>query len=407
MAVEAFVGLVGGGKSYNSVRRMMAYMARGGRVCSNILLSGYNKDSKDFDEDSPVLPFLRSIGWNYQKGQYTYIPFDEMVKNPLWIQQVPAGVDRYHRTLLVVDEATDLFDSLDGGRLRSDSAYREIFHFLRLSRHCHTDVLFIAQDIAAINTRLKGLVSFIWRSTDMKKFRLPKLRIPFPFDLFMLQQFDKSGKYEVKREWVKKDSRVFTLYESEAFNNSLSVKWDGVSISMEKGQINEGKKKMTKLQLLLLFLALGMSVVSLFQLSSIKSLGGGGGVVTNYVYNTASVPSSPSDASKGPSNAVVVVRGAFKYYEKSNTDSAYVVFKSAKLVPGQPCEWGYITHLSRDMVSGSTFDGGLFYLLPEYSPPAINENPIIMKHYRLVKRKRQPRPAFHFKQGAVVAPSLD
>lgn len=407
MAVEAFVGLVGGGKSYNSVRRMMAYMARGGRVCSNILLSGYKKDTKDFDEDSPVLPFLRSIGWNYQKGQYTYIPFDEMVKNPFWIQQVPAGVDRYHRTLLVVDEATDLFDSLDGGRLRSDSAYREIFHFLRLSRHCHTDVLFIAQDIAAINTRLKGLVSFIWRSTDMKNFRLPKLRIPFPFDLFMLQQFDRSGKYEVKREWVKKDSRVFTLYESEAFNNSLSVKWDGVSISMEKGHINEGKKKMTKLQLLLLFLALGMSGVALFKMSSIKALDGGGGVVTNYVYNTASLSSSPSDSSNGPSNAVVVVRGPFKYYEKSNTDSSYVVFKSAKLVAGQPCEWGYITHLSRDMVSGSTFDGGLFYLLPEYSPPSINENPIIMKHYRLVKRTRQPRAAVHFKPRAVVAPSLD
>lgn len=407
MSVEAFVGLVGGGKSYNSVRRMMAYMARGGRVCSNILLTGYNQDSKDFVEDSPVLPFLRSIGWNYQKGQYTYIPFDEMVRNPFWIQQVPAGVDRDHRTLLVVDEATDLFDSLDGGRLRSDSAYREIFHFLRLSRHCHTDVLFIAQDIAAINTRLKGLVAFIWRSTDMKKFRLPKLRIPFPFDLFMLQQFDKSGKYEVKREWVKKDPRVFTLYESEAFNNSLSVKWDGVSISMDQGQIKEGRKKMTKLQLLLLFLALGMSGVALFQMSSIKSLGGGGGVVTNYVYNTASATSSSSDAFKQSSNSVVVVRGAFKYYEKSTSDPAYVVFKSAKLVAGQPCEWGYITHLSRDMVSGSTFDGDLFYLLPEYSPPPINENPISIKHYRLVKRKRQPRPAVHFTPDAVVAPPLD
>lgn len=240
--VEAFVGLVGGGKSYNSVRRMMAYMAAGGRVCSNIRLTGFNDAIGEFSGDSPVLSFLRSIGWEYQRGQYTYIPFEIMASDPFWIKRVPAGIDRDHRTLLVVDEATDLFDSLDGGRLRVDVAYREIFHFLRLSRHVHVDVLFIAQDIASINSRLKGLVSFIWRSTDMKKFRLPKLRVPFPFDLFMLQQFDRTGKYEVRREWVKKDYRVFTLYESEAFNNSLSVKWDGVAVSLDKGKINRGKK---------------------------------------------------------------------------------------------------------------------------------------------------------------------
>ena len=169
MAVEAFVGLVGGGKSFNSVRRMMAYMARGGRCCSNILLTDYDVSVGDFLPSSPVLPYLRSIGWEYQKGQYTYIPFEVMVSDPTWIKLVPGGIDRNHRTLLVVDEATDLFDSLDGGRLRVDSSYREIFHFLRLSRHVHVDVLFVVQDIQSINTRLRGLVSYIWRSTDMNK----------------------------------------------------------------------------------------------------------------------------------------------------------------------------------------------------------------------------------------------
>ena len=78
--VEAFVGLVGGGKSYNSVRRMMAYMARGGRVCANIRLTGWDDSANDLAFDSPVRDYLRSIGLEYQAKQFIYIPFDDMVK---------------------------------------------------------------------------------------------------------------------------------------------------------------------------------------------------------------------------------------------------------------------------------------------------------------------------------------
>ncbi|MBR1922116.1 MAG: hypothetical protein IJ829_09015, partial [Kiritimatiellae bacterium] len=277
--VEAFVGLVGGGKSYNSVRRMMSYMALGGRVCSNIRLTGYSDETKDLSADSPVIGYLKNIGWNYQPGQYTYISFAEMVENPLWIKKIPAGQDRSHRTLLVVDEATDLFDSLDGGRLRTDSLYREIFHFLRLSRHVHVDVLFIAQDIKSINSRLQGLVGGFWRATDMRNFRLPKLKIRFPFDIFLLQQFDRTGKYETRREWVKKDKRIFALYESEAFNNSLSVKWDGVAI--KDGTIKE-ERHMNKLERILLLVALGLASWAAF-FGGGDSPGGLPVVVTNRV----------------------------------------------------------------------------------------------------------------------------
>lgn len=382
MAVEAFVGLVGGGKSYNSVRRMMAYMARGGRCCSNILLTGYDTSSCSFVSDSPVLSYLKSIGWNYQHGQYTFISFDDMVSNPLWIKRVPAGIDRDHRTLLVVDEATDLFDSLDGGRLRVDSAYREIFHFLRLSRHVHVDVLFVVQDLASINTRLRGLVSYIWRSTDMKNFRLPKFKIPFPFNLFMLQQFDRSGKFEVRREWVSKDFRVFGLYQSEAFNNSLSVKWDGVSVSLEEGRRKE-KKKMTKSQVVLLVLSVVFSAVALFRSFSLsdRSLGRGG-VVTNVVYQVSSnvvVASSSPSVSTSLNDDVVVKRGRFRYFPRSASSSDYVLYENAKLFAGSPCEYGYIKSITKDMVMGETFKGGIFYLLPEFTPPPLEDGVITIK----------------------------
>ena len=308
--VEAFVGLVGGGKSYNSVRRMMAYMARGGRVCANIRLTGWDDSSNDLAADSPVRDYLRSIGWEYQAKQYIYIPFEDMVKDFEWIKRVPAGVDRMHRTFLVVDEATDLFDTLDGGRLKTDSEYREIFHFLRLSRHVHVDVLFIAQDIDSINKRLRGLVSGIWRSTDMKNFRLPVLKIKFPFDLFLLQLFDRTGRYETRREWLRKDTRIFGLYESEAFNQLLTVKWDGVAI--QDGTIKEEKKKMNIVERILLVLALALSVWALVSSPSARPVPYvPPSVVSNRV---ARVCERVSNVSISSNDFPLIVRDSFRYF---------------------------------------------------------------------------------------------
>lgn len=263
--IQAFVGLVGGGKSFNSVRRMMSYMAKGGTVCTNILLTGWDEAKQNFPDDGPVKLFLRSIGWEYQAGQYVYIPFDDMVNNPLWYQNIPAGRDRDHRTLCVVDEATDLFDSLDGGKLKSDTAYRELFRFLRLSRHAHIDVLFICQDLQAINTRLKGLVSGIWRSTDMKGFKLKGIPVPFPLDTFLLQLFDRTGKNLIQREWVPKDKRVFTLYQSESFGGALGVKWNDTAIPQgvieKKGRVMSWKEKVCVFGLILFNLTLSTTAL--------------------------------------------------------------------------------------------------------------------------------------------------
>lgn len=367
--VEAFVGLVGGGKSYNSVRRMMAYMAIGGRCCSNIRLTGWDDSISDLSINSPVRDYLRSIGWEYQSHQYVFIPFEEMVKDFTWIKRVPAGYDRDHRTLLVVDEATDLFDTLDGGRLRLDSEYREMFHFLRLSRHVHVDVLFIAQDIGSINSRLRGLVAYIWRSTDMRKFRLAKLRVPFPFDLFMLQQFDRSGKYEVRREWVKKDYRVFGLYESEAFNNSMSVKWDGVAVDLSKGKIKQGVKKMSVFQKLLLFLSLVLSCIALFR----PSQGGASSVVMTNIVSTVSSPVESVDSVFSPSN--VFLRGSF-YYHSFTGCQDWVVFRGLPVRMGVPCEFGNVQRITPTYVFLEGYDGNRVYLLPKEDETPSYFNPV-------------------------------
>lgn len=398
--IQAFVGLVGGGKSFCSVRRMCSYMAQGGRCASNIRLCGWDDSLQDLAPSSPVIPFLESLGWRYQAKQYVYIPYDTMVENPLWYQQIPAGFSRDRRTLCVVDEATDLFDTLDGGKLRGDnSPYRQLFHFLRLSRHAHIDVLFVCQDLNTINSRLRALVSGIWRSTDMRNFRVGIFKLGFPFDVFMLQLFDRSGKNELQRDWVRKDSRIFGLYESETFGGALGVKWDGVSVS--NGKIQKGKKKMSLFYKLLIFGLCGLCGFLLYRDLSRPSspsepvsspafdtngfvrlvsdrLRGQGGNYSPLHGPSFDVLSPSGDKASASSRALLApampqtsvapsssnryVRGKYDFHQAGN--EKWVYFDGDLVKEGIPTEWGRVVLVDKDFSFCVDEDGFKTALLP-------------------------------------------
>ena len=391
--ISAFVGQVGGGKSFCSVRRMCSYMATGGRCASNIELTGWDNELNDLRPDSPVIDFLRSLGWNYQPRQYVYISYDIMVADSLWYQKIPAGISRDKRTLCVVDEATDLFDSLDANKLRQDSGYRGLFHFLRLSRHAHIDVLFIAQDIDSINSRLRGLISNMWKSTDMKNYRIHGFKIKFPFDVFCLQLFDRRGKYELKREWVKKDPRIFTLYQSEVFGGALGVKWDGVAVA--DGRISEQEKKkgkkMTKMQFVVLVAVL---VAGFFFLSSGIQSGGDSiaKALKGVKFPASSSPVYPavpaSVASAGRSGAsdakaddspadtsLRIVRGHYRYFRGASPFSAFALFDDLELRLHWFSEWGAVVEMDERGIICKDEKGRITALLPnipDYQPPKVH-----------------------------------
>lgn len=371
--IQAFVGLVGGGKSFCSVRRMLSYMALGGRCASNIRLTGWDEKSSDLSADCPPVSYLRSIGWEYQPKQYVYIPFEDMVSDASWFKRVPAGFNRDRRTLLVIDEATDLFDSLDGGKLRSDSTYRELFHFLRLSRHAHIDVLFVCQDLASINSRLKGLVANIWKSTDMRNFKIGIFKFGFPFDVFMLQLFDKSGKYLIKRDFVRKDSRLFQCYESETFGGALGVKWDGVAVDKDKGKIVKRKKKVfTMFWKILVVVCLALCAFSLFRSFRSVPVGDVSTVVTNVVYRvvvTTNVVSSVSSVSTDDKSkrklGYDVVRGEYKFHQCG--DLKWVEFEGDDYRIGAPSEYGRVLVIEEFYLICSDEDGHYTVLRPGVS----------------------------------------
>lgn len=371
MAIECFVGSVGGGKSYCSVRRMLSYMARGGRVVSNIELVGYDRDSKTLLPDSPPVVYLRDkLSWAYQEGQYLYIPFDEMCDSPSWFERVPAGQSRNLRTLLVVDEATDLFDNLDRDKVRVDSTYRALFRFLRLSRHAHIDVLFICQDLSAINSRLRGLITSGWRSTDMGRYRLPFLKVLFPFDLFMLQQFDRRMEMETRREWLGKEQGIFNCYRSEVFGAELGVNWDGVSIS--DGTITRRKKRMNILERCLLLVAVLLGLVALIRNPSVSSSSVDAVAVSNLVSSVVAsaafgdsplLPGRPSPSE--PSTRFL--RGSMAFVDTPK--GQYCLFNGSRFALGGEYEHGRCIQIMPSEFAMFRDGSKTVYLMPG-EPPA-------------------------------------
>ena len=281
-----------------------------------------------------------------------------MCESSDWYELVPAGQDRTHRTLLVVDEATDLFDNLDRDKARSDSNYRALFRFLRLSRHAHIDVLFICQDLNAINSRLRGLVGGVWRSVDMKDFRFGNLfRLPFPFDIFLLQKFDRYGKVCLHKEWVRKDPRVFDLYESEAFGDQIGVKWDGVAVSQEAGKVLKQKgalpmwaKVAAGLSLIFSMLSLGMACKTVDKPLRVS-------VVTNVVERVAAASTEKLAKEPEPVRVVrQVERGEYVPHCWNNVVE-WVEFRGNRYEVGQPCEWGWVRAVDFKGVSCESDDG--------------------------------------------------
>lgn len=351
--VEAFVGLVGGGKSYNSVRRMCNYIGNGGRVVTNILFTGYNIETKEFDTTAPIFPYLvKHYQWQYQPGQYQYISFDEMCTLPGWFYRVPGGADRDHRTFLCIDESTDLFDNLDRGKLSSDSVYRDLFKFLRLSRHAHIDVLFICQDLNAINSRLRGLVSFIWRSTDLKTFRIGGLKMALPINCFLLQQFERTGKMEVRREFIPKETEIFDMYESEAFHDKLGITF---ATRVKRVQL-KGVKRMTPLQKLALAVCFILGLVALLKVqqytddikAELKELK----QTIEAVPKTTQVASGSDPQQNNATTFTIpkrnIVRGEFRYTETPRQNYCYV--DGALFRPGLMTEYGVCRIVSKDMI---------------------------------------------------------
>lgn len=381
--IDACIGIPGSGKSFFAVHRALKYMAAGGAVFSNIRLhgvvdgagAGCGLDRWELSPDSNVRKvLLREFNWIYQDGQYHYIDLETMDND--FLAAIPRGVSKEKRILLILDEVNEWFDSLDNGLLKDKTSkgekYREMFKFLRLSRHYHIDVLFLLQDFSTLNARLRGLCASIWKSTDMQRMRVAGVPFRFPFPWFLWQQYDKTGKFMLYKQTWPKDQSIFSCYDSFCEFGAVGISSAVFNSDFTgKGIPKKEVKKMTKFDRLLL-------VVSVLVCCSVCWFGAGRGgpsadparVVV--VTNTVSLVSSPGAAS-GPAgeDRKELPRVTCEYAPLSFGESPYGKWCFAggrRYEVGMRTENGLVVEIERYMIRCVSDDGREHFIYPLGSP---------------------------------------
>lgn len=386
--ISACTGVPGSGKSFYAVQRALAYMASGGAVFSNIRLHGVEKVDVVAGDGEPGQPSgvwdqwklsaasnVRSVlrkeyGWEYvdsHGGQYHYIDLDTMDDG--FLQAVPRGSPS-KRILLILDEVNEWFDSLDNGKLKEkDGRYREMFKFLRLSRHYHIDVLFLLQDFSTLNARLRGLCAGIIKTTDMQKMRVPGVPFCFPFPWFLLQEYDKSGKHCLKSTTWPKEKAIFSCYDSfcEFGAVSLSSVVFNSDFSGEGKPKKKGSSKMTKWDRVLLVAC--CAIVCLFSGGFLgRSSGGGAGtygvevrevVITNRVsfVESAGLPA----VEKEKSRPRITVEYAYMSFHQAG-DDIWVYADGKHWKKGQRHPEGLVVEVDRDFIKCVDGEGYEHYI---------------------------------------------
>lgn len=265
--IECFEGRLGGGKTYSATARMVAHLARGGTVCTNIRLKWetirafvVERYGVEVEEDQLIILSNDKIG-----RFHTHVPWGSL-----------RGSAEQCRVLVVVDEAHLYFNSRDWSQ--SD---REMLAFLTQSDKVSVDVIFISQSVLNMDKQFMRITQYIWRFRDMEKYQVPGLGIAWPsvapvitlvtFGLLgvftgreiLACKFDYDGKTLMDRRFVQKEKAIFGLYETAAMLTEFPEVPQAKTRTLKKA--TKTKNSMAKI---LLPVALIIGAVSVFFLVS-------------------------------------------------------------------------------------------------------------------------------------------
>jgi len=193
--IEAFVGRIGGGKTYYAVERAMKYIANGGCVCSNIEIVQPNFG--DY--------VARNYRWEMDEKQWIFLENDSISQ---FHRFTPSGT-KDMPSLVIVDEAHLWLNAREWNK-----ASKELLAFLTQSRKCFTDIIFVSQDLKNMDKQISRLVQYIWRFKDMSTWKFGMFQLKWPFPQFLRIQYDYDGKTELDKELVLKNKNIYSCYKS-------------------------------------------------------------------------------------------------------------------------------------------------------------------------------------------------
>jgi len=378
--IISVIGIPGSGKSFWAVKTTLEYISSGGVVFSNIRLKGAQKISDEgifrygLEPSSPAITYLKKfMKWDYQEGQYSFIDLDQYDSS--FLSLIPYG-SKEKRILLILDEVNEWFDSLDRGKLTKDEKYRELFKFLRLSRHYHIDVVFLLQDFNTLNPRLRGLCAKIIEATDMQKMKIAGFPIPFPFPWFLWKEYDNKGKNVLRSETWVKDQNIFDCYDSFCEVGSVGLSGQLVKTDFVNGDsTKKGKKKMSMFERCIFYLVLGFMGFYLWRFSgdmqkmkmdiqkknvvSVSAVSSNSVDVSRIAPVGSGVRSVASGASV-PSKSFVYVCD-YQYGQFANGRSVLKI-NGIEMHEGQEYEWGKLMYYSDYVAQFLNNDGISVYV---------------------------------------------
>lgn len=278
--IEFFTGILGGGKSYSAVHRIIERIAAGGMVYTNVAvypekLLAY-VEQKHFvkcDPNSLVLLGDKQIS-DFQK------------------HTAPGS-------LLVIDESHEWFNARDW-----DKASRTLLSFLTQSRKYDNDIIFITQHDHNLDKQFSRLVANIWKFKDLSKEKLPEIHLCLHLPLILQVCCGRDGRTVLSTSCIRKKKEIFALYNTLALYN-----FDHERIPRKvllKPKLNHRKAMKVYIFLFMFVTAIGYGVKRYFFYTNTNSTvhatnsGLKSGVVqtnvvfvTNYVTAVAGVPVSP------------------------------------------------------------------------------------------------------------------
>lgn len=198
--IAIYEGKIGGGKTYLAVSRILAHLAAGGTVFTNVEMkpdgvAAYLAKHRGVVFDRSALRILdESESWDFHK-------------------YLKSGVDGLN-TLCVIDEAHLWFNARD--HAVTAATKRELITFLSQSRKLRVDVIFIVQSAENLDAQFRRLAQEIWRMKDLQRFRVPVLGIRYPWPHTLAFRLDNGNFQVMEKRLLKRSTDIFEAYNTNA-----------------------------------------------------------------------------------------------------------------------------------------------------------------------------------------------
>lgn len=197
--IAIYEGKIGGGKTYLAVSRILAHLAKGGAVFTNIELNldgvaSYLRTAHRLELDPSAVRILdESESWDFHK-------------------YLRSGTSL--NTLCVIDEAHLWFNARD--HAVTASTKRELITFLSQSRKLKVDVIFIVQAAENLDAQFRRLTQEFWRMKDLQRFKVPLLGWQYPYAHTLAFRIDAGSNQIMEKKLILRNASVWNAYNTNA-----------------------------------------------------------------------------------------------------------------------------------------------------------------------------------------------